>query len=325
MTATDALKEIERLQQEKRNALEKLNKEYDERMNDVRNRYVGNPNFLRDPNYQRESQQVWQEREQAFKQKIKEYDDQIAEIVKELQNDGIFMESAIEQYYPTVLQGVKAENLNNPSYVMGIVSIVGCGALEYAGDKVRNSRAYIMAMEETGLTPKTDKYFPVFVSTLIKPQSRKIQPTALEFASEELRSDYDFCLQVIEINPKAFRAVKKGLDKYDVFLAKVTLNNPQMLYEFTRDERKVAIKVLKDNGLYNDRVNDVYQSILRKEKEASRQGSPFYTESATKPATPPKGPRPDNRLVRDPYGGVHTVDQVRGNRCIPGKDQSHQR
>jgi hypothetical protein len=108
-------------------------------------------------------------------------------------------------------------------------------------------------------------------------------------------------------------------------LAKATLNNPQMLHEFNKTERQTAIKVLKESGLYNDKINAVYQGILKNEKERERNYvSPIRV--STSPKKPePSGPRPDRRLVRDPYGGVHTVDQVRGNRCVPGKDQSRER
>ena len=321
MDRNKALEEVKKIQDAKFAAIKRVTSKYDEMLTNLRSMYSADINFLRNPNYRQESSRIFDERELEIKKLEVRYDEYLSQYVKLFEKDPLFIQQTTKEYFQDIVELMSAEAKADPIVMMSMVKAVGCGALKYADESIKNNRAYILACEQMGINPETEKFFP-FTMNILTNRPAKIRPTALEFASEEIRSDYEFCLQLLKVNPDAFNHVQKGLNEYDVFMAKAVMQNAEILRKMNAEEVKTTMSVLAQNGLLNDQIQKVYNSI-QQQKAAKKPVGPAILQSSKQPLQPaqPKRP-PDNRIVRDPYGGKHTVDQVRNNRAIPGRDQT---
>lgn len=321
MDKNKALEEVKKIQDAKFAAIKRVSSKYDDMLTNLRNMYSADINFLRNPNYRQESSRIFDERELEIKRLEDRYDEFLTQYVSVFERDPLFIQETTKEYFQDVAKLLSAQAKSDPIVMMSMVKTVGCGALKYADESVKNNRAYILACEQMGLNPETEKFFP-FTINILTNRPAKIRPTALEFASEEIRSDYEFCLQLLKINPSAFGKVQKGLNEYDVFMAKAVIANAEILRQMTVEEVKTTMSVLAQNGLLTEEIQNVYNNI-QQQKTPNKPIAPTVVRSAQQPVKPsqPKRP-PDNRIVRDPYGGKHTVDQVRNNQAIPGRDQT---
>ena len=90
------------------------------------------------------------------------------------------------------------------------------------------------------------------------------------------------------------------------------------------DERRDALATLAEQGALTDEMVSMDMAMNQKMIEERKkqqtapttQGRKVRYFSPGQQQTSRRGD--DNRLVRDPYGGVHTASSVAGNRAIPG-------